>query len=348
MDYKRMTKAQLISEISNLNDRISNLEKSDLEYKQSEIELIGAKAKEELEEEHKKSIQFLMDSIPGFSFIKDGDLKYVGANHTFCDLLKIPYDQIAGKTDYDIFPPDLAAKYIADDTRVMKSGKPLLLEEITVDQRKKGKRFYVATRKLPWFDDNGKIRGIYGLGFDISELKEAQRSAEESKEKATFQKVLLDTVPDIIYVYDLIDKKNIFSNEGISKVLGYSVKEIRDMGEKLIPNLMHPDDFRKYLEKTIPKYQKAETGEIIEHEYRMKHKNKEWLWLHSKEVMILRNKENKPKQIFGITSDITDRKQSEELLLTERQQAQQYLDIAGVMFVALDENGSITLINQGL
>ena len=44
--------------------------------------------------------------------------------------------------------------------------------------------------------------------------------------------------------------------------------------------------------------------------------------------------------------DISDRKLAEELLTNERQQAQQYLDIAGVMFVALDENGSITLINQ--
>ena len=44
--------------------------------------------------------------------------------------------------------------------------------------------------------------------------------------------------------------------------------------------------------------------------------------------------------------DITDRKQVEHALRQERNWAQKLLDIAGVMFVAIDANGEVTLVNQ--
>jgi len=47
-----------------------------------------------------------------------------------------------------------------------------------------------------------------------------------------------------------------------------------------------------------------------------------------------------------IMRDITERKQAEEALRDERDKAQKYLDIAGVMFVALNQNGNVSLINR--
>lgn len=44
--------------------------------------------------------------------------------------------------------------------------------------------------------------------------------------------------------------------------------------------------------------------------------------------------------------DITDQKLAESLVFEEKQRAQSYLDIAGVIIVALDENGNITMMNQ--
>jgi PAS domain S-box-containing protein len=52
------------------------------------------------------------------------------------------------------------------------------------------------------------------------------------------------------------------------------------------------------------------------------------------------------KGAVEVTSDITERKRAEEALREERDQAQQYLDIAEVMFVALNKKGEITLINR--
>ena len=48
----------------------------------------------------------------------------------------------------------------------------------------------------------------------------------------------------------------------------------------------------------------------------------------------------------SIGMDVTERKQAEEALRQERNRAQKLLDIAGVMFIAIDAKGEVTLVNQ--
>lgn len=173
-----------------------------------------------------------------------------------------------------------------------------------------------------------------------------QKNIEVSlRESQTFNETLLYTSPDVIYIYDIVESKNIYSNEGINKILGYSIEEVQEMGNELIPTLMHKEDFKNYFNVTLPCYQTAKDGELVEHEYRMKHKNGEWYWLHSKESIFERLPDGSPKQIFGIISDITIRKQSELALIQEKNKAQQYLDIAEVILLSIDSDGLVQLIN---
>ena len=155
-----------------------------------------------------------------------------------------------------------------------------------------------------------------GISLDITKRKWAEEALRKSR---VFNESILNTSPDVIYVYDIVERVNVYSNEGITNILGYSVAEIQEMGERLIPILMHPDDFSIYIDETLPRYQFAQDGELVEHEYRMKHKNGEWHWLCSKELIFLREDDGTPKQIFGIISDITERKQAEEELRTYRE-----------------------------
>ena len=55
--------------------------------------------------------------------------------------------------------------------------------------------------------------------------------------------------------------------------------------------------------------------------------------------------DGKPVGVLGVARDITKRAQAEQALLQSRQQAQQYLNIAGVMLVALDAEGRVQLVN---
>ena len=119
---------------------------------------------------------------------------------------------------------------------------------------------------------------------------------------------VMENSPDIIYIYDIIEKRNVFSNKSIANILGYTVKEIQEMGENLIPFLMHPDDLGNYLNIICPKYQEARDNEWIEHDYRMKNKSGEWRWLNSKEIIYKRKDNGTPSQIFGILSDVNNYK----------------------------------------
>lgn len=151
----------------------------------------------------------------------------------------------------------------------------------------------------------------YGFNADITELKQAE---EKLKERNLFVESLVNLSPNILYIYDIIGKRNIYVNDGIGKILGYSLQDIKDMGSQLLPTLMHPEDFKIYLEETLPKYAKAKDNEQIVSQYRMKHKNGEWHWFTATETIYSRHSNIKPKQIFGMIIDITERKLIEEEL----------------------------------
>ena len=63
-------------------------------------------------------------------------------------------------------------------------------------------------------------------------------------------------------------------------------------------------------------------------------------------VSVIEDDRGEPKYIISIGRDITERKAIEERLTKERDRAQMYLDIAGVMIVALNAEGKVTLINR--
>ena len=173
--------------------------------------------------------------------------------------------------------------------------------------------------------ENGEPSQIFGIAGDITERKEAEKIIRDSQD---FNESLLKTSPDIIYVYDIIEQKNVYSNEGNLKVLGYTPKEIENYGENLISNLMHPTDYKFYLDNIIPKYQHAKDGQIIEYENRLKHKNGSWCWLHSKETIFKRTQDGTPSQIFGIAGNITERKIAEEKLRASQANLKSTFDIS--------------------
>ena len=73
--------------------------------------------------------------------------------------------------------------------------------------------------------------------------------------------------------------------------------------------------------------------------------NGDIIWLSTSKVP-LRNKDNEIVGIVGLYEDITSRKNAEIALKHEKETAQRYLDIVGVMIVVLDINKNVILINK--
>jgi PAS domain S-box-containing protein len=97
---------------------------------------------------------------------------YISANKKLCQLLGLSLDELYGKTDYDIYPPETADRYASCDRKVMEERRPIASGE--EDHEEGGRRIYTISRKVPLIDESGTVKGIIGLAFDVTELKEAQ------------------------------------------------------------------------------------------------------------------------------------------------------------------------------
>ncbi|MBV5350074.1 PAS domain-containing protein, partial [bacterium] len=79
-------------------------------------------------------------------------------------------EDVTGKTDFDTYPPELAARFWADDKSVLNSGIPIISRE-EPGRDSQGDLIWVSTTKVPLRDGNGQITGLVGVGRDITEQK---------------------------------------------------------------------------------------------------------------------------------------------------------------------------------
>ncbi|HEY9736121.1 MAG TPA: PAS domain-containing protein, partial [Trichocoleus sp.] len=158
---------------------------------------------------------------------------------------------------------------------------------------------------LPAMHDRGQTSIV--LFQDISDRKQLEDQLRESQR---FSRQVADAVPGVLYVYDLIEQRNVYANRQIGEVLGYTVEQIQAMGNQLFPALMHPDDLAT-LGAHMERFYRAKSGELIEREYRMRHVDGSWRWLWSRDLVFTRTETGAPRQVIGISHDITDRKEAE-------------------------------------
>lgn len=152
---------------------------------------------------------------------------------------------------------------------------------------------------------------------DIRLRKQTQLQLQQNQR---FIQRVADATPGILYIYDLIEQRNVYVNRQISELLGYTPTQIQAMGNQLFARLMHPEDFAT-LPVHIERFHQAQDGELIEREYRMRHNNGEWRWLWSRDLIFTRTDNGSPQQVIGIAHDITDRKQAEAALHQSEAQA---------------------------
>ncbi|NET55882.1 MAG: diguanylate cyclase [Symploca sp. SIO2E6] len=148
------------------------------------------------------------------------------------------------------------------------------------------------------------------LLVEVSERQRVEAALEESQH--LIQRIA-DSTPNILYLHDLNQQRNIYANRELPVMLGYQPEEIDKMGTALMQNLMHSEDFAK-LHQRFQKFDSLSDGEVIESEYRLRDKYGEWRWFHTWETVFTKTVSGSPQQILGTAQEITERKQVEEAL----------------------------------
>lgn len=137
-----------------------------------------------------KMLHTVLESLPIRIFWKSLDSTYIGCNGAYAkDVgLRNPSD-IQGKSDFDLFPEDLAIKYREDDVKVIQSGKgfPNIIEP---QLNATGEYRWFRTTKVPLRNSEGEIVGILGSFNDITAIHEAETKVSQMEHQMTqFQKL---------------------------------------------------------------------------------------------------------------------------------------------------------------
>ncbi|UCC22649.1 MAG: PAS domain S-box protein [Planctomycetota bacterium] len=123
----------------------------------------------------------ILDTIPDIAWLKDEESRYIAANEPFGESCGVKPQDLVGKTDYDLWPKELAEKYRNDDLEVIKSRVRKRVVEPLED--KGGRRTWVETIKTPIYDERGRVVGTSGIARDMTELKKAQEHLQKDHDR---------------------------------------------------------------------------------------------------------------------------------------------------------------------
>ncbi len=117
-------------------------------------------------------LRAVADGTPDAIFVKDLQGRYQFFNEGAAQLVGRSVQEVLGRDDTELFPPEEARIVMENDQRAMASGEALTQEEeLTADGTR---RIYLAT-KAPYCDSSGKVIGLIGISRDITERKQHER-----------------------------------------------------------------------------------------------------------------------------------------------------------------------------
>ncbi len=126
-------------------------------------------------------LRSLVDSIPDPVFYKDTELRYVGCNPAFATLLGIAEGEILGQTDERLLPEEVAADCRRTDEAVLRELRPSRHE--TWIESGTGRRICLELIKAPYYDPEGNVIGLLGIGRDVTEREAMQEALRQSERR---------------------------------------------------------------------------------------------------------------------------------------------------------------------
>jgi len=175
---------------------------SQLEYRKNLLELSRTLVENQRTEDALKESELfyhsLVESIPQNLYRKDQKGRFTFANKRFCESIGKPLEAILGKTDFDLFPEDLARKYQQDDEKIMRTGETF--ETVEAHHRAQGQKSYVHVVKSPIVNFEREILGTQGIFWDVTDRKQTEEDLAYERE---LLRSFLDNVPDSVYFKDV-------------------------------------------------------------------------------------------------------------------------------------------------
>jgi PAS domain S-box-containing protein len=130
-------------------------------------------------------LRVVIDNLPDYIYAKDKQGRFVLNNLAHAKSFGgLPQDMF-GKSDFDFFPPELAAQFYTDEQKIIETGKPVINQQQYKSNPgdKLGIKRWSFSTKVLWHDDRGVVVGTVGITRDVHEMKLAQEALQKSDEK---------------------------------------------------------------------------------------------------------------------------------------------------------------------
>jgi PAS domain S-box-containing protein len=121
----------------------------------------------------------VIEATPDAIFVKDLNGRYVIVNEAAARFVGGKPADMIGKTDLELYPEETARRFMADDRAALASGAAMSFEGVATSAV--GTQAYLVTKGGAYRDANGTILGVYGISHDITELRQAQESLEQTR-----------------------------------------------------------------------------------------------------------------------------------------------------------------------
>jgi PAS domain S-box-containing protein len=173
---------------------------------------------------------------------------------------------------------------------------------------------------------------LHTLNVELDQRVQERTAALQESQR--FLTHITDTVPALIYLYDLQQRRILYFNSQVTATLGYSSEDIQQFSSSGFTTLIHPDDVERVAAR-VASWTVTRDETLPEIEYRFRHKDGDWRWLQSRDVIFQRTADDVPQKILGAGQDITARKDAEEELAQhDRELARANADLRQMSYVS--------------
>jgi PAS domain S-box-containing protein len=195
----------------------------------------------------------LVESLPQNILRKDLEGRFTFANQRALATMGKSLDQVTGKTDYDLFPRQLAEKYRQDDLQVQRTGKNL--EKIEEHRAAGGEKLYVQIVKSPIYSRHNEMIGTQVMFWDVTERKRWEEALSESERR---YRQLTEASQDAIVVADQTGTITLF-NPAAERIFGYTAGEV--VGQPL--GVLVPPEFEERHQRGFQRYLATREAHIL-------------------------------------------------------------------------------------
>ena len=230
-----------------------------------------------------------------------GTITYV--NDKFIEISKYTEDELLGQNHSILNSGYHSKEFFKQMWAAIGRGKTWKGE--IQNRAKDGTLYWVDTTIVPFLNRKGRPYQYVSIRSDITSRKRAEADLKESLKEVKDYKFAIDESAIVAFTNEKGIIKSV--NDKFVEISKYSREELIGQDHRILNSGFHSKEFFKNLWRTIG------SGEVWRGEIRNKAKDGSLYWVDTTIVPFL-NDNGKPYQYLAIRSDITERKQNEELI----------------------------------